>query len=317
LASSASAGASRRGWIGAAGVTGLAGLATFAYQRAPTFWKQYVRDMQRPVTLPGTKPRVDAWPDRGIYAAWLGHSTVLLKIDGVTILTDPVFSERAGLNFGLVTVGVKRVVAPALTLKDLPKIDLILVSHAHMDHLDTPSLRKLESQHTSLITAHATGDLFRAGRYRQLTELRWGSRTSVGPLTVRAIEVNHWGARMRTDTYRGYNGYVIESGRRRVLFGGDTAWTEAFREVRSMGPVDLAIMPIGAYNPWIRAHCTPEQALRMVNDSGAELVLPVHHKTFLLGREPLEEPIERLLAAAGSRPERVALRQIGQEIALG
>jgi L-ascorbate metabolism protein UlaG (beta-lactamase superfamily) len=294
----------------------LAGLATFAYQAAPTFWKQYVRDMQRPVAPPSSKPRIDTWPDRGIFAAWLGHSTVLLKIDGVTILTDPVFSERAGLNFGLVTLGVKRIVAPALSLKDLPKIDLILVSHAHMDHLDTPSLRKLESDHTAVITAHATGDLFRARRYKQLTELRWGGRAAVGPITVRAIEVNHWGARMRTDTYRGYNGYVIESGRRRVLFGGDTAWTEAFREVRSAGPVDLAIMPIGAYNPWIRAHCTPEQAWRMANDSGAEFVLPVHHKTFQLGREPFEEPIDRLLAAAGSRPERVALRQIGEEIRL-
>jgi glyoxylase-like metal-dependent hydrolase (beta-lactamase superfamily II) len=162
-------GASRRGWIGAAGVTGLAGLATFAYQAAPTFWKQYVRDMQRPVAPPSSKPRIDTWPDRGIFAAWLGHSTVLLKIDGVTILTDPVFSERAGLNFGLVTLGVKRIVAPALSLKDLPKIDLILVSHAHMDHLDTPSLRKLESDHTAVITAHATGDLFRARRYKQLT----------------------------------------------------------------------------------------------------------------------------------------------------
>lgn len=307
---------SRRGWIGAAGLTGLAGLGAFVYRAAPAFWQQYYQDSKRRIATAPARPRIQDWPSRGVFAAWLGHSTVLLKIDGFTVLTDPVFSERAGLNLGITTLGIKRLVQPPLQISELPPIDLILVSHAHMDHLDIPSLRKLENSRTEVVTAHATGDLFRAASYRRLTELKWGEKGSAGPLSIRAIEVNHWGARMRTDTYRGYNGYVIESGNRRILFGGDTAMTSAFRQVRSFGSIDLAIMPIGAYNPWIHYHCTPEQALNMANDARAELVLPVHHRTFQLGREPLSEPMDRLLSAAGPRPERIVLGEIGQETRL-
>jgi len=131
---------------------------------------------------------------------------------------------------------------------------------------------------------------------------------------VRAFEVNHWGARMRSDTHRGFNGYLIETPRYRVVFGGDTAMTTSFRALRSARRLDLAIMPIGAYNPWIRAHCTPEQALKMADEAGAETILPVHHQTFQLSSEPAYEPIERLSSALASRPERLALREIGQEI---
>ena len=124
------------------------------------------------------------------------------------------------------------------------------------------------------------------------------------------------GARMRTDTWRGYNGYLIDTGRRRVLFGGDTADTHLFRGVKTARGIDLAVMPIGAYNPWIRAHCTPEQAWRMGNEAGAELFLPVHHQTFSLSREPRTEPIERFFAAAGPSVNRVAGWDIGAEVRL-
>ena len=89
-------------------------------------------------------------------------------------------------------------------------------------------------------------------RYRAVRELAWGERIEVGPVSVRAFQVNHWGARVRTDVYRGYNGYTMEVGRYRVMFGGDTAFTTAFRSLKSSRPFDLAIMPVGAYNPWIR-----------------------------------------------------------------
>ncbi len=99
------------------------------------------------------RPAPQAWPDSGLHAAWLGHTTVLLKVDGFTILTDPVLSPRIGLNLGLMTLGLKRLVAPALDFRDLPKIDLVLLSHAHFDHFDRPTLRQLESRHTTVITA--------------------------------------------------------------------------------------------------------------------------------------------------------------------
>ena len=303
----------RRTLLGGAGAAGLAGLAVSAYRIAPAYWNHFTKDLSRDVLPAPEHPDPKSWPDRGLFAAWLGHSTVLLKLDGVTVLTDPVFSRRVGLNLGPMTVGLKRLVEPALAVRELPRIDLVLLSHAHMDHFDIPSLRALESRGTSVITASRTSDLLRVAHYRSVQELGWGQRARVGPLEVRGVEVNHWGARMRTDHYRGYNGYLIQAGQHRVLFGGDTAATNSFATVRTSRPVDLAIMPVGAYNPWIRFHCTPEQAWRMAGDAGAEFFLPVHHQTFALSREPLREPIERLYRAAGSHPDRIALSRIGQE----
>jgi len=287
--------------------------ARWAYRTAPVFWKRYSEDFKRQVRPAPARPNPAAWPDTGLHAAWLGHTTVLLKIDGMTILTDPVFSTRVGLSFGPVTLGIKRLVAPALRALELPKVDLILLSHAHFDHFDIPSLRLLEHRGTKVVTASRTADLLRRRRYAAVHELGWGDSVQVGPAEIRAVEVNHWGARMRNDTYRGYNGYTIHVGGRRILFGGDTAATTAFRALRSSRKFDLAIMPVGAYNPWIHYHCTPEEAWEMANDAGAEFVLPVHHQTFALSSEPYLEPISRLYAAAGRDPDRVALDGIGQE----
>jgi len=303
----------RRAWLGAgAGAAGLAGVGTALYRTAPNFWRQYVREINRPIEPPPHRPSIRQWPDRGLYAAWLGHSTLLLKVDGATILTDPVLFDRVGLSFGPLTLGLKRLVAPAVKIRSLPPIDLILLSHAHMDHFDVPSLRGLENKGTAVVTARNTSDLLRPERYGGVRELGWGEHTRTGPFFIRAFEVNHWGARMRTDTYRGYNGYVIETGRYRVLFAGDTA-TTSFRPLRSSRPFDLAIMPIGAYNPWIRYHCTPEQAWEMGNQAGAERFIPVHHQTFQLSREPFLEPIERLQEAAGRSQDRIVIERIGQE----
>jgi L-ascorbate metabolism protein UlaG (beta-lactamase superfamily) len=288
-------------------------LAGFVFRAAPMFWQRISEDRKRAVKRAPRIPRVSAWMAEGLHAAWIGHSTVLLRVDGFTILTDPVFSTRIGIKAGPVTVGMKRLVSPALQLAELPAPDLILLSHAHMDHLDRPSLRKLESAGTTVVTAAGTSDLLRVKRYRAVHELRWDESRRVGPVNVRAFEVKHWGARTRTDVHRGYNGYLIEAGRFRIIFGGDTAYTDRFRRLRTSKPVDLAIMPIGAYDPWIHAHCNPEEALAMANAAGAEFVLPVHHRTFQLSNEPYGEPIERLLLAAGSATDRIQVREIGEE----
>jgi len=291
-------------------------LASTALRFAPQFFERVSADVKRPVLLPGHHPDYKNWTDEGLHAAWIGHSTVVIRMDGFTIVTDPVFSNRIGLNFGPLTVGIKRLVAPASELRSIPKPDLILLSHAHMDHFDLPSLRKLESAGTTVITAPNTSDLLRAARYGTVRELRWNETARVGAATVRAFEVKHWGARMRSDTKRGYNGYVVEVGSHRVLFGGDTALTDTFRPLRAMGRISLAVMPIGAYNPWIAVHCSPEQALRMADDAGAQFCLPVHHQTFELSRETLREPIERFVEAAGKDSGRVVMGEIGQEFHL-
>lgn len=290
--------------------------ARFLRQAAPAFFREVAKEYSRETIKPDLRPSPKLWGDQGVYAAWLGHSTVLLKVDGFTILTDPVFSMRVGVNVGPLTVGIKRLVSVALPSSELPAIDLILLSHAHMDHFDLPSLRKLESAKTQVVTAVHTSDLLRARRYAGVHEARWNEALSIGPAQIKAFAVNHWGARMRGDTYRGYNGYLLEIGKRRILFGGDTAYTDSFKSVRSSQAIDLAIMPIGAYDPWIRVHCNPEEAVQMANHAGAEFVLPVHHQTFQLSREPKFEPIERALAAVGSATERICLRSIGQEFHL-
>ena len=290
-----------------------AGAARYARQAAPEYFKRYREERKCAVPPAPFTPHPKRWADTGLHAAWLGHSTVLLRIDGITLITDPVFSNRVGLNLVLGTVGPRRLVAPALRADEIPRPDILLLSHAHMDHFDIPSLRALESRETRVVTASRTGDLLRVHRYGAVKELGWGDSVRIGDLTVQAFEVNHWGARMQSDTFRGYNGYVIESPRYRVIFGGDTAMTDTFRRLRSARRVDLALMPVGAYNPWLRAHCTPEQALRMADDAGAERILPVHHQTFPLSREPYFEPIERLSAALGTCQERLALTAIGEE----
>ena len=280
---------------------------------APAFIREISNEYKRETAPAPKHPRPLLWPDQGLHATWLGHSTVLLKINGFTILTDPVFSLRVGLNFGPVTLGIKRLIEAAAPMQDLPPVDLILLSHAHMDHFDLPSLRRLENLSTQVVTAHRTSDLLRVKRYGAVHELLWNQSVNIGPANIKAFQVVHWGARMRSDVFRGFNGYLITIGSRQIVFAGDTAQTTHFKQLRSSQPIDLAIMPIGAYNPWIHVHCNPEQALAMANDAGADLILPVHHQTFRLSREPQLEPIERLFAAAGSSPDRVCVSQIGDE----
>jgi L-ascorbate metabolism protein UlaG (beta-lactamase superfamily) len=226
---------------------------------------------------------------------------------GMNILTDPVMSHRVGIGMGLATLGPRRYVQAALSTAELPKLDLILISHAHFDHLDRPTLTRL-NKNVPVIAAHHTLDLIRDLGFRKTTELRWGESTSLDGLTITAQEVNHWGARTFLDKHRGYNAYVLDNGQHRVLYGGDTAYGEHFRGLRK---VDLAIIGIGAYDPYIAAHATPEQAWKMADHVRADFVLPMHHSTFRLSHEPMHEPIQRLIEAAGRDIHRVAIREIG------
>lgn len=251
--------------------------------------------------------------------AWLGHATVLINFLGVKIITDPVLFSRVGIRLPGITIGPKRLVAPALHVRELPAIDLVLLSHAHFDHLDRRTLRRLDRT-PLVVTAPRTSDLIRGTGLRQVTELRWGETKTFAAagsdITITALRVQHWGARMQHDHQRGYNGYLIERAGRRIIFSGDTAMTDAFGELRRRGRIDIAMMSIGCYNPWIRTHCTPEEALAMADAAGAEYILPVHHQTFRLSFEPPREPIERLQAALRRTPERLALREIGETFVL-
>jgi L-ascorbate metabolism protein UlaG (beta-lactamase superfamily) len=256
------------------------------------------------------RPDLTRWHDRTLAAAWLGHATTLLRVGDLTILTDPVLGSRVGIGLGLITGGPRRHVSPALSIRQLPPIDLLLLSHAHYDHLDRPTLSRLPKG-TAVVTAHGTADLVRDLGFRSVTELRWGERTTLRGVTLTAQKVRHWGARTFFDDHRGYNAYLIEGAGRRVLYGGDTAYQDYFKEIRGGGGVDLAVLGIGGYDPYLASHATPEQAWEMAGHLGADHLLPMHHSTFRLSHEPTAEPLERLLTAAGRETDRITMTQVG------
>jgi L-ascorbate metabolism protein UlaG (beta-lactamase superfamily) len=300
--------------------TGTLAAAGSAWTALSSSWSaRFLRDRLaewgREVPAAPHRPSPATWDDNAITVAWLGHATVLINFYGLRVLTDPVLFNRIGVDLGVGSLGPQRLVQCALTPDELPELDLVLVSHAHFDHLDTPSLAAVRGRPVAVMAAE-TADLLPRAAYAAVHELRWNETTRVitprGEALVRAIEVRHWGARIQRDTHRGYGGFIIEREGRRLLIGGDTADTPLFRGHRRYGPFEAAIMPIGAYDPWITNHCTPEQAVTMADAAGARLFVPVHHQSFSLSREPLAEPIERTMQALQAEHDRLALRAIGE-----
>jgi L-ascorbate metabolism protein UlaG (beta-lactamase superfamily) len=259
------------------------------------------------------------WSNDRLTAAWLGHATVLINFFGINILTDPALFPRVGIRVPGFTIGPKRLTAPALKVRELPPIHLIVLSHAHFDHFDLRTLRHFNSS-TRVVTARATADLLRGTRLRDISELSWNETriisTDAGEIEITAVPVRHWGARIQKDDYRGYNGYVLSRNNRHVLFGGDTAFTNTFTALRRFHGIDVAMMSIGCYNPWIQSHCTPEEAVQMATDADARYIIPIHHQTFRLSVEPFREPIELFERALANEPARIALREIGETFAL-
>ncbi|HMF57168.1 MAG TPA: MBL fold metallo-hydrolase [Pyrinomonadaceae bacterium] len=283
--------------------------ARFARQHARRFLSQKVADSRKPIALAPHRPEPGSWSDDRLTVAWLGHATVLMNFYGTWLLTDPALRPHVGVNVAGITIGPRRLVRPALSIKELPPLDAILVSHSHMDHCDMGTLRRLPREMHAVVQKD---NLDLVKRFRQKTELDWGEAVEINGASIEAIEVNHWGARTLTDRHRGYGGFLITKNGRALVFGGDTAYTRAFSKLRDRLQIDLAILPIGAYDPWVHAHANPEQSWAMRREMGARYILPMHHSTFRLSREPAGEPVARLLAAAGDEDWRIALREPGE-----
>lgn len=311
----------RRTFMATSAVAGIGGAAWVGTSSSwgARFLRQRFEEIGRDIPSAPHKPTPESWSDNAVTLAWLGHATVLINFYGLRILTDPTLYSRIGVDLGLGTLGPMRLVRCALTPDELPEIDLVLVSHAHFDHLDTPSLGAIRGK-PAAVMASSISDLLPRRRYSSVTELRWNESTTVktphGEVLVRAIEVKHWGARIQRDTWRGYTGWIVEREGRRLLIGGDTAVTTAFNDHRRFGPFDAAVMPIGAYDPWIYNHCNPEQAVAMADAARARLIIPVHHQSFRLSNEPFLEPIERMQQALAKEADRLALRDIGETVVI-
>jgi len=178
-----------------------------------------------------------------------------------------------------------------------------------MDHCDLGTLRRLP-RNIDVVVQNGNRDLVR--RFKRVHELAWGESVEIKGALVESVQVNHWGARKLTDKHRGYGGFLITKRGRSILFGGDTAYTNAFAPLAQRARIDLAMLPVGGYNPYIHAHANPEQAWTMRREMNAKYILPMHHSTFQLSREPVKEPIKRLLSVAGQEIWRIALTEPGQ-----
>lgn len=219
---------------------------------------------------------------------WLGHASWLVQLDGVSLLIDPVFSDSIG-------PGVQRLVPPALTVEQLPPIDAQLVTHNHRDHLDVPSLRGVGRPvigGLGLTKFFARYDL-------RCTELEWWAEARVGEVSVRFVPAQHWSRRGLSDANETlWGGFVIAGSTARIYHSGDTAYFDGFSEIgRRAGPIDAALLPIGAYDPaWFmsKQHMNPEEATQAFVDLSARHFFAMHHGTFKLTDEPLAEPPERL-----------------------
>jgi N-acyl-phosphatidylethanolamine-hydrolysing phospholipase D len=267
---------------------------------------------------PGAAPRIDHDPaalgrDPGL--TWIGHATFLVKLDGVTFLTDPMFSKRASpLSFA----GPPRLVAPGVSLDALPRIDFALVSHDHYDHADIPSLRALAARGTRIVVPAGLADVVRAAG-AEATELRWWEQADVAGMRVHCVPAQHFCGRGLTDRNRRlWAGWVVEGRSRRFYHAGDTGFFGGFAEIgRRLGPLDLAAIPIGAYRPSAMmrpVHLDPEEAVQAALDLGAARVVGMHFGTFDLTDEPLDEPPVRFLAEAAKRGlgDRAWVMRIGE-----
>ncbi len=239
--------------------------------------------------------------DNKVRVTLINHSTLLLQQPGVHILTDPIWSERAS---PLRSIGPRRRREPGVRWEDLPRIDVVLLSHNHYDHLDLATLQRLaEFGQSQFVVPTGVGRLLRSRGIGPVHELDWGESVTLAGATIHGVPALHFSARGIFDRNRTlWCGYVIEAANRMIYFAGDTAFGNHFGQIREhFGPPRLALLPIGAYEPrWFMSpvHMSPEDAVRAHQTLGAETSIAIHHGTFQLADEGLDTPKERLSACA-------------------
>jgi L-ascorbate metabolism protein UlaG (beta-lactamase superfamily) len=281
-------------------------------RKAKQFSKLVRHSALTPLSGEVRKPVLASNGDIGL--TFIGHSSFFLQMAGKNVVIDP--------NFARWLVVLKRQRRPGVRIKDLPALDYVLVTHAHMDHLHKPSLRALArmtrrktGRAPRIIVPHNVRDLVLTLGFEEIIELNWWETYRDGDLTVTHTPSRHWGARMIRDYHRGYGGYVLRDAEHSLYHAGDTAYFEGFREIGERLKPEIALLPIGAYDPpsFRNVHTSPEDAVRAFLDMGAQKLVPMHYGSFRLSHEPMDEPL-RLLAkesAAHGVAEKVVVMEEG------
>ena len=269
-------------------------------RKARQFSKLVKHSALTPRTGVSRKPLLAHKNQLGI--TFIGHSSFFLQLAGKSVVVDP--------NFARWLFVLKRLRRPGLRIADLPPIDAVLVTHAHFDHLHRPSLRAIAratrrktGRSPLIIVPQNVRDIVFDLGFEDVIEMNWWEQIRLGDLSISHTPSNHWGARIIRDMHRGFGGYVIRNGKRSVYHAGDTAFFEGFHEIgRRLNP-EIALLPIGAYEPpsFRRVHTSPEDAVQAFVDLKADRMIPMHYGTFKLSHEPMEEPVQRLRADAERR----------------
>src|SRR5271154_1004727 len=258
---------------------------------------QFTRLVRHSAVTPRTgethKPTLAENGELGV--TFIGHSSFFIQTGGQNVIIDP--------NFARWLFVLKRLKKPGVRMRDLPAIDLVLVTHAHFDHLHRPSLRTIVQQARRrravppvIVVPHHVVDLVSDLGFREVVELDWWATHRQQGLTVTHVPSRHWGARVLKDSHRGYGGYVLRDDQHSVYHAGDTAYFPGFREIgRRLAP-QLALLPIGAYNPpsFRNVHADPADATRAFLALNARWMVPMHYGTFRLSHEPIDEPLQLL-----------------------
>jgi len=265
--------------------------------------QQFGRLVRHSAVTPRTgytyKPQLVTNGELGV--TFIGHASFFVQMGGQSVVLDP--------NFARWLFVLKRLRKPGLRVDDLPPIDLVLVTHAHFDHLHRPSLRAIVN-HTrrrtgkapTIVVPHHVFDLVSDIGFEEIIELDWWNHYRHGGLTVTHVPSRHWGARILKDSHRGYGGYVLRSEKHSLYHAGDTAYFSGFREIGQRLSPAVALLPIGAYNPeqFRNVHASPGDATRAFLDLNSRWMVPMHYGSFRLSHEPIDEPLQLLEKEAKS-----------------